>query len=139
MTPEVLAIGLRKQSPPTPTTPSLCNIQALCKDLRSPLVGVDPVDKVANASVDAGIVCLGTSIAPRDNTLQHFRAVNNGAARVSRARVLSTGGETGAEHVGGDGIGSVLRAASGAGDNGDSDLPQVGRQSRAALGQEAPK
>lgn len=138
MRPYFLALSLRVGSPPTPRTPSLCNIQTLCKDLRGPLVGVDPVDKVANTSVNASIVCLRTSIAPRHNTLQHFRGVNNGAARISRARVLSTSSEAGAEHVVGDSIGSVLGAASGAGNDGDSDLPQVSRQSRAALSQEAP-
>lgn len=114
-------------------------IRALQRGLRGPLVGVDPVDEVANAAVDTRVVGLRTAVAPGNETLQHIRGVNDGAAGVTRARVLATGCEAGAEHVVGDGRGSVLGAAGGAGDDGDGDLPQVGWQRGAALGQEAPR
>lgn len=107
-------------------------------DLRGPLVGVDPADELANASVDTGVVSLSTAVAPGDETLQNLGGVDNGAARVARARVLATCSETGAEHVGGDCRGTVLGLASGARDDGDGNLPQGGGQSRAILGQQTP-
>lgn len=119
-------------------TLSACHVQYLQRGLRGPFVGVDPVDKDANASVDTRVVGLRTTRAPGDETLQHVRGINDGAAGIARARVLATHGEAGAEHVGGDSRGPVLGAAVSAGDDGDGDLPQVGGQSGAGLAQEAP-
>lgn len=119
--------------------PNACEVvEAAASDLRGPLVGVDPVDELADAGVDTGVVGLSAAVAPGDETVQDLGGVDDGAARVTRARVPATGGETGAEHVGGDGRGSILGLAGGARDDGDGDLPQGGGQGSAVLGQQTP-
>jgi len=107
-------------------------------NLRGPLVGVDPVDELADTGVDTGVVGLGAAVAPGDETLQGLGGVDDGAARVAGARVLAAAGDSSAEHVGGDGGGSVLGLAGGARDGGDGDLPQSSGQGCAVLGQKSP-
>lgn len=108
--------------------------QASPRNLRGPLVGVDPVDELADAGVDAGVVGLCAAVAPGDEAVEGLGGVDDGAARVARARVLAARGEAGAEHVGGDGRGAVLRLAGGARDDGDRDLAEGGGQGGAVLG-----
>lgn len=76
--------------PPTGRRHQPATSKLLQRNLRVPLVVVDPGDEGANASVDTRVVSLRTAVTPGDETLQHLRVVDNGAARVARARVLAT-------------------------------------------------
>jgi hypothetical protein len=92
-------------------------------------VGRDERSKRANPGVDTGEVGLSAALTPRDDTDELLGGGDDGAARVTLARVLSTGGETSAEHLLGNGEanGGVLAAASGACNNGHIDLAERGR------------
>lgn len=102
-------------------------------------VGRDERSKGANPGVDTGEVGLSAALAPRDDTDELLGRGDDGAAGVTLARVLSTGGETSAEHAVGDGEtdSRVLVAASGARNNGHIDLAERGRAA-ATLGSSTP-
>lgn len=88
---------------------------------------VDVVDKVADPGVDTRETGLSTADAPRNDTLEDAVGVDDGAAGVAGARVLTALGEAGAEHVVGDAepLAPVVGLAGGAGDDGDGDLVQA--------------
>lgn len=85
---------------------------------------VDEGEEVGDAGVDTGEVRPGAAVAPRNDTDKSLGGIDERAARVALARVLSTRGLTGADHVGGDGLGGVQRLAGGARDNGHADLEE---------------
>lgn len=101
---------------------------------------VDVVDKVADSGVDTRETGLSTADTPRNDTLEDTVGVNDGAARVARARVLAALGEAGAEHVVGDTepLAAVVGLAGGAGDDGDGDLVQAGGDGVGVLAGGAP-
>lgn len=81
-------------------------IKYLCK------VGVDPGNIVSDSGVNTREASFSTTLTPRDETDQDTGAgVDDWATAISRAGVLSTRGQTGAEHVGGDGRGAVTGLA----------------------------
>ena len=68
-------------------------------------IGVDPVAEVMEVSINARIVGLGTSIAPRRRTCKDSAATYHGCCRSTRVtltRILATAIHTGAEHSGRD-------------------------------------
>lgn len=100
-------------------------------------VAVDEADVVAQASVNTGESTLSASLTPRNNTNQGSAGVNDGATRVSRAGVLATGGNSSAEHVVAD-LAIVVAVASGAGNDGDGNLPQGGGERVGVLRSSSP-
>jgi hypothetical protein len=89
----------------------------------------------ANVGVDTGGTGGGATLTPGNNTeLDAGGLVDNGAARVTLARVLSALGQTSAEHGGGDAAGSVVGVAGSARDDGHVDLEEVDGQRLAAGG-----
>lgn len=84
---------------------------------------VDKAQKVAESDIDTSETGLSTALAPRNKTLENAVGVDDWAAGVSRAGVLATLGETGAEHVVGDDA-AVLAVARRARDDGNGDLVQ---------------
>lgn len=84
---------------------------------------VDESQKVSESDIDTSEAGLSTALAPRNETLENAVGVDDGAAGVSRAGVLATLGEAGAEHVGGDDV-AVLAVARSARDDRDGDLVQ---------------
>jgi hypothetical protein len=88
---------------------------------------------LAQVGVHTRRTCRRASLTPRNNTKLHARrGVDDGAARVTLARVLSTLGQTSAEHGRRDAPAAVVGVASGAADDGDVDLEEVDRQRLAA-------
>lgn len=84
---------------------------------------VDKGQKGSESDIDTGETGLSTALAPRNETLKNAVGVDDGTAGVSRAGVLATLGEGGAEHVGGDDV-AVLGVARSTRDDGDGDLVQ---------------
>lgn len=95
-----------------------------------------------NTGVDTRSVGLSATITPGNETNEGLGGVDNGASRVTLARVLSTLGKTSTEHVGGDLVagvdGLILRGTSGAGNYRDADLAESGRKRRSARGSGSP-
>ena len=108
--------------------------------LRSPLVGVDVVDIVANAGVDTSETSLGASLTPRDKSKENLGAgIDDGSTAVTVARILTSLRETGAEHVvGDDASSSILLLACSPSDDGNGNLPQRRGQGLTALASETP-
>ena len=102
-------------------------------------VGRDERSEGTNPGVDTGEVGLSATLAPRDNTDELLAGGDDGAAGVTLARVLSTSGNTSAEHLVGDteADSGVLAAASGARNNGHIDLAERSR-ARATLSKSTP-
>ena len=95
---------------------------------------------LANVGVDARGVGRSAALTPGDGSEKDLGAlVDNGAARVTLARVLATRSQTGAEHLGGDGGGAVRSLARAARDDGDVDLEEVGGEGRTARRSGAPR
>lgn len=92
----------------------------------------------ANTSVDTGLSSCGAALAPGDETDQLLAGVDDGAAGVTLAGVLATGGKTSADHVGGDGRGAVVGTAGGAGNDGHINLLESGGQSGATGRESSP-
>lgn len=69
---------------------------------------VDPVDVVGKSGVNTGITSTSATDAPRDDTGESTILSQDRATAVSRAGILTTLLETGAEHVIGDCIDSVV-------------------------------
>lgn len=84
---------------------------------------VDESQEVSESDIDTSETGLSTALAPRNETLENAVGVDDGAAGVSRAGVLATLGQAGAEHVVGDDA-AVLAVARRARDDGDGDLVQ---------------
>jgi hypothetical protein len=93
----------------------------------------------SKVGVNTGRTSSSAALTPRNNTELDARAgVDNGAAGVTLARVLSALGQTSAEHGGGDAARSVVGVAGGARDDWDIDLEEVDGQGIAAGGCGAP-
>ena len=110
----------------------------LLVNLRGPAVGVDPADELANTGVDTSKVGAGASLAPRNDTEELAAGVDDGAAGVTLASITTTVGVTGAPHSGGDGRGTVLRAAGVTGDDGDIDTAESSGDAAAGLRGDTP-
>lgn len=97
---------------------------------RSPLdVLVDPVDVVGKSGVNTGITSTSATDAPRDDTGESTILSQDRATAVTRAGILTTLLETGAEHIVGDCIDSaVVSGALGAVYDGYGDVAQVSRE-----------
>lgn len=105
--------------------------------IRTRSVRVNPVHEWTNVGVNTSVASASTSIPPAHNTSQHSGAGDgDGSTRVAGARVLA--GRGGAEHVGRDGRGAVLRAAGGAGHDRDGHVAERGRERASALRGRAP-
>jgi hypothetical protein len=79
------------------------------------------------------------ALTPRNNTdLDLGAGVDDGTARVTLARVLSTLGKTSAEHGGGDGTVAVVGVAGSTADDGNVDLEEVDGEGRATGGGGSP-
>jgi hypothetical protein len=98
---------------------------------------VDKGQQCSESDVDTGETGLSTALAPRNETLENSVGVDDGAAGVSRAGVLATLGQSGAEHVGGDDA-AVLAVARSARDDRDGDLVQSGGERVGVLAGGAP-
>lgn len=98
---------------------------------------VDEAQQRRNARIHTRPVGLSASKSEAHKAKQLLRGVDNGATRVTLARVLAASGETSTEHVVGDGRGAVGSAARSAGDDGDADFLQR-RGARAVLAESTP-
>jgi hypothetical protein len=104
------------------------------------VAGDEAVEKgKTKVGVDTWCTSRSAALTPRNNTdLDLGAGVDDGAARVTLARVLSTLGETSAEHGGGDGAAAVVGVAGGSADDGYVDLEEVDGEGRAAGGGGSP-
>jgi hypothetical protein len=118
-------------------TPENCSLNPPEQLIESLDVGVNERAERANASVDTRLTSLSTAITPGDKTNEGLGRVDNGASRVTLARVLATSSNTGTEHGVSDLADGVVVAASGAGDDGHVDLAQGGGRG-SALSQSSP-
>lgn len=89
-------------------------------------VGIDERAESTNTSVDTRLSSLSTAITPGNKTNKSLARVNNGASRVTLARVLATSRNTSAEHGVSDLADGVVVAAGSARDDGYVDLAQSG-------------
>lgn len=101
-------------------------------------VAVDPRSEAADASVDTGVVGLGASLTPRDNTDNGLGRVNDGTTAVTLASIATTLGVASTEHVVSDGRSAVAGSAAGTRDNGNGNLEQVNGGGGAALRSSSP-
>lgn len=97
-------------------------------------VGVNERAESTNASVNTRLSSLSTALTPRNKTDKSLAGVNNGASRVTLARVLATRRNTSAEHGVSDLADGVVVAASSARDDGHVDLAQSGGRGSARGG-----
>jgi hypothetical protein len=96
--------------------------------------------RLAKVGVDTRGTSRSTTLTPRDNTeLDAGGRVDDRATTVTLARILSTLGETGAEHGGSNASSAVVGVAGGAGDDRNVDLKQVHGQRAAARGSGSPR
>lgn len=84
---------------------------------------VDKGQKVAESDIDTSETGLSTALAPRNETLENTVGVDDWATGVSRAGVLATLRQAGAEHVVGD-VAAVFAVARSARDDRNRDLVQ---------------
>lgn len=126
------------------TSPNLDSLQTLSNSgthsimLHHLGVAVDPRSEGANASVDTGVVGLGTSLTPRDNTDNGLGRINDGTTAVTLASIATTLGVASTEHVVSDGRSAIAGSAAGARDNGNGNLEQVDGGGGAALRSSSP-
>ena len=101
-------------------------------------VGIDERKESANTSVNTRLASLSTAITPGNDTNELAgRRIDEGATRVTLAGVLTTGSNTGTDHVVSDLGNAVVVAASGARDDGNIDLAESGGRGT-ILGQSTP-
>lgn len=98
-------------------------------------MGVDEGQNSSDTSVHTRLVRLRTAITPRNQSNENPSAgVDKRATAITLARVLSTSGETCADHVGSDSRLTVIGPACCARHNGDIDLLESGGKSGSTFG-----